>query len=58
MKELVRDSLAPFAERALDWLERAAPDEPLRLLGTSGTVTTLASLHLELPQYDRTRSTG
>jgi exopolyphosphatase/guanosine-5'-triphosphate,3'-diphosphate pyrophosphatase len=26
---------------------------PLRLLGTSGTVTTLASLHLELPQYDR-----
>jgi exopolyphosphatase/guanosine-5'-triphosphate,3'-diphosphate pyrophosphatase len=25
----------------------------LRLLGTSGTVTTLASVHLELPQYDR-----
>jgi exopolyphosphatase/guanosine-5'-triphosphate,3'-diphosphate pyrophosphatase len=25
----------------------------LRLLGTSGTVTTLASLHLDLPQYDR-----
>jgi exopolyphosphatase/guanosine-5'-triphosphate,3'-diphosphate pyrophosphatase len=25
----------------------------LRLLGTSGTVTTLASLHLQLPQYDR-----
>jgi exopolyphosphatase/guanosine-5'-triphosphate,3'-diphosphate pyrophosphatase len=25
----------------------------LRLLGTSGTVTTLASIHLELPQYDR-----
>jgi hypothetical protein len=25
----------------------------MRLLGTSGTVTTLASLHLELPQYDR-----
>ena len=24
-----------------------------RLRGTSGTVTTLASLHLELPQYDR-----
>ena len=58
MKELVRDSLAPFAERALDWLERAAPDEPLRLLGTSGTVTTLASLHLELPQYDRSAVDG
>ncbi|MBT8427965.1 MAG: Ppx/GppA family phosphatase, partial [Erythrobacter sp.] len=27
--------------------------DPIRLLGTSGTVTTLASLHLELPQYDR-----
>ena len=25
----------------------------MRLLGTSGTVTTLASLHLDLPQYDR-----
>jgi exopolyphosphatase / guanosine-5'-triphosphate,3'-diphosphate pyrophosphatase len=48
MKQLVADSFSPFAER----LEaRHAPD--LRLLGTSGTVTTLASLHLELPQYDR-----
>ena len=26
---------------------------PLRLLGTSGTVTTLASVFLELPRYDR-----
>ncbi len=58
MKELVRDSLAPFAGRAMAWLERAAPDAPLRLLGTSGTVTTLASLHLELPQYDRSAVDG
>lgn len=29
------------------------PDRPPRLLGTSGTVTTLASLHLGLPAYDR-----
>jgi exopolyphosphatase/guanosine-5'-triphosphate,3'-diphosphate pyrophosphatase len=28
-------------------------DRPRRLLGTSGTVTTLASVHLELPSYDR-----
>jgi exopolyphosphatase/guanosine-5'-triphosphate,3'-diphosphate pyrophosphatase len=28
-------------------------DRPRRLLGTSGTVTTLASLHLELASYDR-----
>ena len=30
----------------------------MRLLGTSGTVTTLASLHLELPQYDRSAVDG
>lgn len=58
MKDLVRSSLAPFAERAIAWLEKAAPDAPLRLLGTSGTVTTLASLHLELPQYDRSAVDG
>lgn len=54
MRELVRDSLAPFTVRIWEWLERN-PDAKsrLRLLGTSGTVTTLASLHLELPQYDR-----
>ena len=27
--------------------------EGIRLLGTSGTVTTLASVHLALPAYDR-----
>jgi exopolyphosphatase/guanosine-5'-triphosphate,3'-diphosphate pyrophosphatase len=50
MRSLVRDSLAPFAERIAPVLERG---EDLRLLGTSGTVTTLASVHLDLPQYDR-----
>ena len=39
---------AAFADRA----ERFA-NQPLRLLGTSGTVTTLASVFLELPRYDR-----
>lgn len=50
MRRLVRDSLAPFARRVAN---AAGGPVPLRLLGTSGTVTTLASLHLELPQYDR-----
>ena len=50
MRALVRDSLAPFAQRVAG---KAGGPQPLRLLGTSGTVTTLASLHLELPQYDR-----
>ncbi len=48
MRKLVADSFAEFATRI------ASSRRPeLRLLGTSGTVTTLASLHLELPQYDR-----
>ncbi|RKF18279.1 Ppx/GppA family phosphatase [Altericroceibacterium spongiae] len=48
MRQLVADSFADFAKRVAP---ARAPD--LRLLGTSGTVTTLASLHLDLPQYDR-----
>jgi exopolyphosphatase/guanosine-5'-triphosphate,3'-diphosphate pyrophosphatase len=48
MRQVVADSFAEFAERVAP---HRAPD--LRLLGTSGTVTTLASVHLELPQYDR-----
>jgi len=48
MRRVVADSFAAFAERVA-W--HRSPD--LRLLGTSGTVTTLASVHLELPQYDR-----
>lgn len=50
MRAMVRDSLVPFAKRLGELGQASAP---LRLLGTSGTVTTLASLHLELPQYDR-----
>ncbi len=30
----------------------------LHMLGTSGTVTTIAGLHLELPRYDRRRVDG
>jgi len=52
MRGLVTDSFADFAERIAPWRARGGFEE-LRLLGTSGTVTTLASLHLELPQYDR-----
>jgi exopolyphosphatase / guanosine-5'-triphosphate,3'-diphosphate pyrophosphatase len=48
MKRLVSESFAEFAHRISSC---ATPD--LRLLGTSGTVTTLASVHLDLPQYDR-----
>lgn len=53
MQSLVADSFAAFAQRIGTARESAGQAGPLRLLGTSGTVTTLASLHLELPQYDR-----
>lgn len=49
MRQLVSDSFAPFAGR----VAKAAQHGDIRLLGTSGTVTTLASLYLELPSYDR-----
>jgi exopolyphosphatase/guanosine-5'-triphosphate,3'-diphosphate pyrophosphatase len=48
MRTRVADAFAPFAEKL-----RARGALPGRLLGTSGTVTTLASLHLDLPNYDR-----
>ena len=52
MRALVGESFAPFAARlpAIG----AAP----RLLGTSGTVTTLASVHLGLDRYDRAAVDG
>ncbi|WP_082449998.1 Ppx/GppA phosphatase family protein [Sphingomonas sp. Leaf231] len=52
MRALVTESFAPFAAR----LPR--PDGMLRLLGTSGTVTTLASVHLGLERYDRAQVDG
>ena len=53
MRRLVADSFAAFARRSAALRGNAQSCGPLRLLGTSGTVTTLASLHLDLPQYDR-----
>ncbi len=53
MLDLVRGSLADFSARIEPARGETGPGRELRLLGTSGTVTTLASLHLRLPQYDR-----
>lgn len=52
MRALARESMAGFAARL-----PSAPRQP-RLLGTSGTVTTLASVHLGLSRYDRTAIDG
>jgi exopolyphosphatase/guanosine-5'-triphosphate,3'-diphosphate pyrophosphatase len=43
----MREAFAPFAARL------PGGKGPVRLLGTSGTVTTLASVYLGLPRYDR-----
>jgi exopolyphosphatase / guanosine-5'-triphosphate,3'-diphosphate pyrophosphatase len=47
LRSRVAEALAPFAKRL------GLPSEDARLLGTSGTVTTLGSVHLDLPRYDR-----
>jgi len=47
----VRDHLAKFAGR--DALSRIWKNGKVHLLGTSGTVTTLAGIHLGLPRYER-----
>ena len=46
--------LADFARRAA----RAPQAAGFHLLGTSGTVTTVAGVHLDLPRYDRRRVDG
>jgi len=53
MRRTLTEAFADFAERLRHVRKLAAPLNTLRLLGTSGTVTTLASLHLDLPHYDR-----
>ena len=47
MRERVRHAFRRFAEQL------PSGRGNLRLMGTSGTVTTLASVHLALPSYDR-----
>jgi exopolyphosphatase/guanosine-5'-triphosphate,3'-diphosphate pyrophosphatase len=51
MRERVAESLASF-------VARLPGGTTLRMLGTSGTVTTLASVHLNLPRYDRSSIDG
>ncbi len=48
----VAEHVAPFAAR------HGGELDTMHLLGTSGTVTTLAGIHLKLPRYDRRRVDG
>ena len=56
MVEDVSEMLAGFEGRRR--LRRHVGSRHFHLLGTSGTVTTLAGLHLRLPRYDRRRVDG
>jgi exopolyphosphatase/guanosine-5'-triphosphate,3'-diphosphate pyrophosphatase len=54
MTKFVADQLAPFAARVAGETRCAH----FHLLGTSGTVTTIAGVHLNLPRYDRRQVDG
>jgi exopolyphosphatase / guanosine-5'-triphosphate,3'-diphosphate pyrophosphatase len=54
MTDLVESELQQFLARA----SREERCQRFHLLGTSGTVTTLAGVHLNLPRYDRRRVDG
>ncbi len=51
MVDEVADLVAPFAER--NGMRAHLREGRVQMLGTSGTVTTLAGVHLGLPRYDR-----
>lgn len=54
--DLISDRLARF--EVISQLSRLATREPIQLIGTSGTVTTLTSVALGLTRYDRSRVDG
>ncbi|WP_090068434.1 Ppx/GppA phosphatase family protein [Cohaesibacter marisflavi] len=56
MVEEVRGMLGDFEER--DALAKAIETKHIHMLGTSGTVTTLAGVHLGLERYDRRQVDG
>ena len=58
MRARVDDAFAPFIERIAQARKTGVEQGNIRLLGTSGTVTTLASVYLELPHYDRSAIDG
>lgn len=63
-KQVTRETFAAMVDAVLpyvrDFAARAGVGDMrgLHLLGTSGTVTTMAGLHLALPRYDRRRVDG
>ncbi len=54
----VAGMLAHFDSPPVEVLTGNDPQSGFHLIGTSGTVTTLAGVHLDLPRYDRRRVDG
>jgi exopolyphosphatase/guanosine-5'-triphosphate,3'-diphosphate pyrophosphatase len=63
-KEVARATFEAMTDEALPLVRKFAAQagvngtKKIHLLGTSGTVTTIAGLHLDLPRYDRRRVDG
>ena len=57
---LIDDHLHPFDEAhgITEHLSKNAAAKTVQMLGTSGTVTTLGGLYLNLPRYDRSKVDG
>lgn len=62
--EMAFDDMVSFLQEKLSQFDMAnrisetIGDSSVQLLSTSGTVTTLAAIHLDLPRYDRSRIDG
>lgn len=54
--DLIDKSLGEFDDR--NGISRAVHGDRVQMLGTSGTVTTLGAMHLNLRRYDRSRVDG
>jgi exopolyphosphatase/guanosine-5'-triphosphate,3'-diphosphate pyrophosphatase len=52
----INDLIAPFDQR--NGISEAIAANRVRMIGTSGTVTTLGAMHLQLPRYNRSRVDG
>ncbi|MDX2074518.1 MAG: Ppx/GppA phosphatase family protein [Alphaproteobacteria bacterium] len=56
MVAYVTERIAPFAQTS--HVQAAIESGNVQFLSTSGTVTTLAAIHLDLPRYERSRIDG
>ncbi len=56
MVAYMAERIKPFAQTA--HVQEAVENGKLQFLSTSGTVTTLAAIHLDLPRYERARVDG